>query len=214
MDGCPANGQSGQLRPLLAVLLAIAMIASVGVYFASKPPPAPQHATVLTTPLPLPEFSLAAHEGGGFSRASFDGHWSLMFFGFTHCPDICPATLQKLALARRQLASDGVDDLPRIVFVSVDPERDTIEAVAAYAAAFGDGVTGVTGELQEIDRLTRPLGIYHARTPTATSDNGYVVEHSSAVLLINEHGELQAIFSAPHEVASLAADTLLIMESG
>lgn len=190
------------------------MISSIGVYVVSRPPPVPEQATVLTTPLPLPEFSLAAQDGGAFSRASFDGHWSLLFFGFTHCPDICPATLQKLALARRQLASDGVDDLPRIVFVSVDPERDTIDAIAAYAAAFGDGVTGVTGTPDEIDRLTKPLGIYHARTPTATDDTDYVVEHSSAVLLINERGELRAIFSAPHEVASLAADTLLIMESG
>lgn len=199
---------------IFAVAIAIALAAGIFVAARLNTPATLNSAFVLPAPTPLPDFSLVDQSGAAVGKDAFRDHWNLVFFGFTHCPDICPATLQKLALARRQLASDGVDDLPRIVFVSVDPERDTIDAIAAYAAAFGDGVTGVTGTPDEIDRLTKPLGIYHARTPTATDDTDYVVEHSSAVLLINERGELRAIFSAPHEVASLAADTLLIMESG
>src|SRR5690606_16661121 len=89
-------------------------------------PDEPEFATVLPERLPLPEFALVDHEGAPFTRDRFLGRTSLLFFGFTHCPDICPATLTQLASARRQLASEGMGEtrLPQIVFVSVDPARD------------------------------------------------------------------------------------------
>lgn len=168
----------------------------------------PQHATELPDPLPLPEFSLVDQRGAAFDKASFEGHESLVFFGFTHCPDICPATLQQLALTRRRMAGPDGAGFPRIVLISVDPERDSPAALAAYVEHFGAGITGVTGELEELRRLTSALGIYFEKSPGA--DGGYGVDHSAVVLLINEHAEFQAVFRAPHAVDHFVADLPLL----
>ena len=201
------NSVAGRAR--LALLVAVLLVAAVLIVLAVRPDPEPQRATVLPSPLALPDFALVDHNNAPFGRASLENRWSLVFFGFTHCPDICPLTLQKLAAARRQLADRGITDLPLIVFVSVDPDRDSIELVGQYAGAFGDGVRGVTGTLDNINVLTSALGIFHARPPTA--DGGYDVEHSAAVLLINPDAGLQAVFSAPHDVESFVHDIALVM---
>ena len=205
------NVGAGRVRiALLAAVLLSALVLLVLV-LADRPERKPQRATVLSSPLQLPDFSLVDHNKLPFGRTSLENRWSLVFFGFTHCPDICPLTLQKLAVARRQLAEQGITALPLIVFVSVDPERDSIEAIGQYAGAFGDGVLGVTGTLDDINVLTSALGIFHARPPTA--DGGYDVEHSAAVLLMNPDADLKAIFSAPHDVESFAHDVALVMDS-
>ena len=164
-------------------------------------------ATVLPEPVPLPTFSLQDHNGKVFNASSVRGRWSLMFFGFTNCPDICPLTLQKLVSARRQM--DDGETRPDIVFVSVDPNRDGVEAVRDYTRAFGDDIIGVTGDLVEINRLTSGLGIFHARSTDA--DGGYSVEHSASVVLVNGDSALHAVFSAPHEADHIAHDMRELM---
>lgn len=199
-------------KPLAVVLTVAALLAggAVIVLLATRPAPEAVRATVLPAPKALPEFSLRDQDNVPFLRSSLEGQWSLMFFGFTHCPDICPLTLQKLASARRQLAAQEPADLPVIVFVSVDPARDTSEVIGRYANAFGDGVTAVTGELEEINVLTAALGIFHARPPKP--DGGYDVEHSAAVLVVNPDAALKAVFSAPHDVNSFVNDIALIVD--
>jgi protein SCO1/2 len=132
-------------------------------YQVMTPPAAPQTATLLPAPGDLPDFLLLDHEGNTIGRDVFAGHWSLVFFGFTHCPDICPLTLQVLADARKQLVEAGADELPQIVLVSVDPERDTPELLGQYVSYFGDDNLGITGELTEIRKLTGGLGVYFTR---------------------------------------------------
>lgn len=171
------------------------------------------HATVLPEPMPLPEFSLLDQEGKPFDRSSFTGHWSVVFFGFTNCPDICPATLMQLSVARTTaLANDktGKYVFPDIVFISVDPDRDTTDLVADYISIFGPGVTGVTGELDELTRLTRATGIYFQK-PEQAGDT-YSVDHSAAVLLINPDGNFHAVFGAPHNIDSFVHDLPIITE--
>lgn len=163
----------------------------------------PQHATVLPEPASLPEFTLEDGDGQAFTKASFENRVSLVFFGFTHCPDVCPLTLSQLAAARRMLAEAGEIRLPEVVFVSVDPARDSAERVAEYAAAFGDGVTGVRGSLEALEALTAALGIFHARPETG---DGYDVEHSGAVIVIDERARFHAVFSAPHEASEFVDD--------
>ena len=197
---------------LLALLSATLAAGMLSMLFRSQNT-VPERATVLPEPIPLQAFTLLDQNGEAFTRESFAGQWSLVFFGFTNCPDICPITLQQLALARRRMAEEIADArLPGIVFVSVDPQRDDTEAVGAYAAAFGDGVVGVTGDLAEIDKLTGTLGIYHARP--ATDDGAYAVEHSAAVVVINEKSDYYAVFSAPHDVEAIARDMTLFMDAG
>ena len=197
-------------RHLLIVLaLALALVAGVFVALRSQTPATPVSAMLLPQPDPVPEFSLLDQQGNSIDRSVFAGHWNLVFFGFTHCPDICPATLQVLAAARSKLAEDGQAPLPRIVLVSVDPERDTPEIIGAYVDYFGPGNLGITGSLEEIDRLTSGLGIYYQKQP-ANGDN-YVVDHSAAVLVIDPEGRFSALFSGPHKVESFVHDLPLIM---
>ncbi len=171
----------------------------------------PQTATVLPTPRELAEFSLLDQNGDPFSRTSFGGHWNLVFFGFTHCPDICPLTLQVLANARQQMLDAGAQVLPRIVLVSVDPERDTPEIIGQYISYFGAGIIGVTGDLAEIRKLTDGLGVFFQKT--SVDDSDYSVNHSAVVIVVDPQSNFHALFSAPHEAASFEHDLPIIMAS-
>ncbi len=195
---------------IVAIVLAIALSAGIFVATRLQTPAALNTAFVLPGPAPLPEFSLVDQAGNTITGDSFRDHWDLLFFGFTHCPDICPATLQVLATARSQLAAAGQAPLPRIVLVSVDPERDTPELMGKYVDYFGDGNLGITGSIDELRKLTSGLGIYFEKQPGQGDD--YAVDHSAAVLLINPDGEFHALFSSPHTIENYVHDVPLIME--
>ena len=208
----PIRNQTVFMGPrnlLVALVLALALVAGVFVALRSDTPAVPVSALVLPTPDPLPEFSLLDQTGNTIDRSVFAGQWDLVFFGFTHCPDICPTTLQLLATARAALADQGQDPLPRIVLVSVDPERDTPGIIGQYVDYFGDGNLGITGSLAEISRLTTGLGIYFQKQ--ATDDDNYLVDHSAAVLVIDPDGRFSALFTGPHNVENFVHDLPIIM---
>ncbi len=194
---------------IVAIALAIALAAGIFAATRTYAPEALNTAFVLPAPTPLPEFSLLDQAGDAVTADTFRNHWSLVFFGFTHCPDICPATLQVLAAARKELAATGQEPLPRIVLVSVDPERDTPEQMRNYVDYFGEGNLGVTGKLEELGKLTSGLGIYFDKQP-GDADN-YAVDHSAAVLIINPDGKFHALFSGPHLIENYVHDIPLIM---
>lgn len=196
---------------LTAIVLAVAL--ALGVFFAVRmqTPVEPRTAFVLPTPTPLPEFALVDQHGQELTVAAFRDHWSLVFFGFTHCPDICPTTLQILSAARKTLADGGQHPLPRIVLVSVDPERDTPELMAQYMNYFGDDNLGITGSLDEVMKLTKGLGIFFARQPG--DEENYAVDHSAAVLVVNPEAEFHALFSGKHQVENFVNDMPLIMDA-
>ena len=141
---------------IAAAILGVAIVAGLGVALSMRElPETPMTATIVPPGDALPEFSLLNQHGDPVDREFFEGQWDLVFFGFTNCPDICPTTLQLLVRARDTLESAASQPLPRIVLGSVDPERDTPEVLARYTAAFGDGIVGLTGDLSEIETLTR-----------------------------------------------------------
>lgn len=201
----------GPRKLFIAVILAVALAAGLFVSTRLNTPAELRTAFVLPAPNALPDFELLDPLGNAVTRATFLDHWSLLFFGFTHCPDICPLTLQTLAAAQSELAADGQQPLPQIVLVSVDPERDTPELIGQYVAHFGTGNLGVTGSLAELKKLTSALGIYFEKQP-GDADN-YAVDHSAAVLLINPNGEFHALFGGPHVAADYVHDLPIIMES-
>ena len=168
-----------------------------------------QTATLLPAPAELAEFSLIDQHGNVFSRDSFKGEWNLLFFGFTHCPDICPLTLQVLAEARQKMQADGLDRLPRIVLISVDPERDSPEAMGHYVSHFGDGTFGVTGDLTELRKLTSKLGIYFEKS--GIDGDNCSVDHSAVVIVIDPDGRFAALFGAPHHAENFAHDLPILM---
>ncbi len=154
----------------------------------------------------LPRFKLVDDAGRSFDNADLKGHWSLLFFGYTHCPDICPTTLSTLNQVLQSYQGSAKTDAPQVVFVSVDPERDSPAKLRQYVEYFNPKFTGVTGHPDALDKLTRALGILHMRLPHSKNDHGYLVDHSASILLIDPQGALTALFSAPHRPALIAAD--------
>ena len=159
--------------------------------------------TILSPPLPLPTFSLRSSEQDPLTRESLEGRWTFLSLGFTSCPDICPNTLG--TLARIVERADPSDDSLRVLFVSVDPERDSPADLESYAGHFGPFVVGATGSHERLLELTRPLGLFYQRSATALDENTYGVEHSTTVLLVGPEAEIVALL----RVAELEDDEIL-----
>jgi len=198
------------------IFIAIVAVFAIGMgawlsYQLAVPPPTPRSATVLPATAPLPDFALLDQHGNAATRDTFHGQWDLVFFGFTNCPDVCPLTLQALASARKELLESDQDPLPRIVLVSVDPERDTPAVMNAYVSSFSNDILGVTGDLEELQKLTKGLGIFFAKS--FAEDGNYSMDHSAAVLVINPEAELHSLFSAPHSIEDFVHD-LPILTTG
>lgn len=194
---------------IVAMLFGVALAAGIFVALRTQAPAAPHTALVLPEPGPVPPFELLDQFGNTIDRSVFAGQWDLVFFGFTHCPDICPTTLQVLAAAKAELEKQGQAELPRIVLVSVDPERDTPAILGRYVDYFGQGNLGITGTPDGIAELASGLGIYFQKQ--ATDSDNYVVDHSTAVLVVDPDGAFSALFGGPHVVDSFVHDLPIIM---
>lgn len=192
-------------KGLIAVLLLGAFGAGLGFYAAHyyKPVPNPAIPGLLwPNPKQLGPFSLTDHTGTAFTLENLNGHWSLLFFGYTNCPDICPLTLAVLNEAYQGLRSDFPDTPLQVIFVSVDPDRDSPQALAQYVAYFNPAFTGLTGD---IGTLTRQLGIAYMYAQGSNSGD-YLVDHSAAVLLLDPRARLIKIFSAPHHATTIITE--------
>ena len=174
--------------------------------------PRTEAAAVYARPRPMPAFSLSDDEGRPAANTVFIGRWSLLFFGYTHCPDACPATLAELVLVVRQLADLPVGLRPQVWLVSVDPARDTSAVLHEYVRFFDPGFRGLTGEPAALEDFTRRLGVAVVVRHEAGGD--YSVDHTAAILLVNPAGEIAGVFPAPHEVRTLAADYRAIVTYG
>jgi len=143
---------------------------------------------------------LTKHDGKPFTNEDLSGHWTLIFFGYTHCPDVCPTTMNVLAEAKKN--SSG--DFPPVVFISVDPQRDTVDMLGSYVHYFDPEFTGVTGDEKMIQALTLQASVLYMKVPGDSGDeNDYLVDHSSSILLINPKGQLAAFLKAPHTPSSI-----------
>jgi protein SCO1/2 len=168
-------------------------------------------ATVFREPRALAPFELLDHHGGAFTADDLRGQWSFLFFGYTHCPDVCPTTLSVLNSVAGKLAD--ASGAARFVFVTVDPERDTPEVLARYVTYFNGEFLGVTGERAAIDALTRQLGILHMRVEAQDDAASYLVDHTASVLLFNPAGEFQALFSPPLDADTIAGEFRTITDA-
>jgi protein SCO1/2 len=157
----------------------------------------------LEPPLELPVFELAAGDGSPVSRASLRGHWTLLSLGFTSCPDVCPRTLSTLARALELAESPSVS--AQVLFVSVDPERDTHARLLAYAGGFGSAVFAATGPHAELERLTRPLGLFYEKEQSPGPGAAYGVAHSTAVLVIAPDARVVGLIGGTLAPADVAA---------
>lgn len=156
----------------------------------------------LATPRPLAAFALTAHDSRPLDRERLRGRWTLLFFGYTHCPDVCPITLSELASMARTLEPTLRDDT-QFVFVSVDPQRDTPESLGEYVRYFDERFLGATGSIAALTTLTRQLD---SRFSLETDPAGEpIVNHSSAMLLIDPQVRYYARLKAPHYAEQIRA---------
>jgi len=161
--------------------------------------------SVLTPSRALADFSLIDHQGRSFGAANLRGHWSLMFFGYTNCPDFCPTTLATLAALEKRLRAAKTVTPPQVIFVSVDAKRDTPAQLAKYVPYFDPEFIGLTAADQPaIELQAKKWGVAVMIQP-ATGDS-YAVDHSGAIFVINPEGNLAAILTGPFTVDALQGD--------
>jgi protein SCO1/2 len=199
---------------IVFVVLLASTAALAGIWIARSHRPQPlelEHATLFPVPRAIPGFSLVDQAGQPFGPERLKGHWSMMFFGYTQCPDLCPTTLATLAAARRELADLPDSESPQPVFISIDPARDTPDKLAGYVKFFDPALTGVTGEAGAIEALTRQLGVAVVVGKPDASGN-YTISHSATLFLVDPQGRLAGIFSAPHTPDGIAHDYRLVMQ--
>lgn len=175
------------LRPQIAQPFEIA-----GIYLADAPPLGP--------------FQLTHHSGRPFTAEDLRGRWTFLYFGYSHCPDVCPLSLVHLNRLQRLLAGQGTSEDVAYVFVSVDPRRDTPERLGEFVSYFNPVFQGVTGEPEQLNRLAGPLHVFHQRAAGAGDSEHYAVDHTSTITLIDPTGRPRAIFTPPQDPAKLAAD--------
>ena len=151
-------------------------------------------------PKQIREFSMLDQTGNQFGIEQLNDKWSLIFFGYTHCPDVCPITMSVLAESYNQLVEKTVN--LQIIFVSVDTERDTTEKLSQYVAYFNDAFIGLGGETENIDSLTKQIGIaYYLNNEEQTED--YLVDHSASIFVFDPKAQMVGKLSPPHQSAQI-----------
>lgn len=200
--------QHGRTLPLILVGLAALIGGALLANTLLRPPPPPtlsQGTTQLQPPRGLSDFALTDHTGAAFTLDRLRDRWTFMFFGYTHCPDICPTTMSTLNAVAKQIEGAGSAVVPQYVFVSIDPERDTPEQLARFVPYFNPDFLGVTGDPAAINALTRQLSVLYLKVEPDRPD-GYLMDHSAAILLLDPEGRFHALMSPPFDPAGMAQD--------
>jgi protein SCO1/2 len=196
---------------------AIAAAAAIaGVYVSrlvSQPTvPALESGTALPQPRVLAPFALRDTHDSPATPASLRGHPTLVFFGFTHCPDVCPTTLGRLAIVQKEVAvADKNLAGLKVALISVDPERDTPEQFGRYVSSFGGDFIGLTGSAPEIVNATRAFGVASARVDLGGGN--YTMDHSATVFALDSNARIVAVFTPPLRADALARDLVKLRDS-
>jgi len=188
-------------------VLALAVIAALAFgYMSGKPATPPQLQWTFLMPDPeavTAEFALTDHDHHPFTNASLKGKWSFLFWGYTRCPDVCPTTLSFFGQLIQAMEEQGMNmDQVQFRYISVDPERDTLEKLKLYTTYFNPRIVGVTGDAGVIERMTRPIGVFYRRTanPFSSNQDDYLIDHSTSIILAAPNGQMYAALPAPHAV--------------
>lgn len=196
--------------PLLIVSALIAM--SAGLWLAQSPTtnqvtsPAPRiQGAIYPGDKLIHSFKLINHLGEEFNNNSLKGHWSIIFIGYTHCPDVCPTTLSLMSEVHREMSQQQITP-PNVIFLSIDPERDTVDVMNTYIEYFNAEFIGLTGSLTGIEKFSQNLNAVYRKAPGLNGEitkDDYLMDHSSALMLINPKGNLQSILTAPHTLGNV-----------
>jgi len=207
------------------IAAAIFSLSALGAMVANnmQQPSLPAFTTAYTQPeqITLPEFALG--DAQEYTNALFTDKWSLLFFGYASCPDVCPTELYNLNNVAKIMADAG-KAMPQVVFISVDPQRDNNDMLTSYAHFYNDDFMGMTGSTSEIDKLVASFGVIYQKTFLANNGKyisvpysapipedqreSYLINHSSRLYLVNPQGQYVAAFAPPHSANKIAEDLL------
>ncbi len=167
-------------------------------------------ATIFSSPRKIQDFSLLNDKGAPFTNINLKNHWTLVFFGFTHCGGICPTTMAELAKVYKQIPAASIK--PQVVFITIDPTRDTTERLQTYLHSFNPEFTGVTGNPAKLKQLRAELGILAISKTLSESDrnNPDNIDHTGTILLFDPNGDYYGLFSSPHQADKIAQDLIKI----
>ena len=183
---------------VLAGLLLVVLLA------ATYTRPYTFHGSVIQDPSASPDFTLPDGPTGTFHLGSQRGKLVMIFFGYTNCQDVCPATLNELKLVRRRLGKDA--DRLQVVFITVDPGRDTPQKTSQYAQGFDPSFTGLSGSETQLDPVWKAYGVYHLLDKKSPTDTNYSVEHSTQIYLVDTFGNLRLTYSSDAPVDDVLQD--------
>ncbi|TKT82405.1 SCO family protein [Aquamicrobium sp. LC103] len=181
---------STMTKALAAFAVSAGIVAFAAIQLAAPGGPAGSRIVDETVTIGGP-FKLTTHEGAALSDTDLEGTPFAVFFGFTHCPEVCPTTLWELSEALGAIGDDA--DRLKVLFVSVDPERDTPEALAAYLQSFDRRIVGLTGEAADIEAMANAYRAYWKRVPL--EDGDYTMDHTASVYLMNSEGRFSGMIS-------------------
>lgn len=193
---------------LIPLLLAAAAAGYMVSRQLAQDAPALVDGTVLSPRRVMPAFTLTDQDGAAFGNAQLTGKPGLLFFGFTHCPDVCPVTLALMAQLRRDPALATL----RAMFVSVDPRRDDIASLKRYVEVFDGGITALRGEDAALAPLLKGLGV--AQGITELPGGSYTVDHSATLYFLDAAGQWSAVFTPPFEFQRLRRDLVALVTAG
>lgn len=177
----------------------------------SAAPAGPTTTIVLLRPgRPLPAFTLQLDDGKPFARDALAGHWSLLYFGYTHCTDICPATLADLTKMAAALKGLPSAQRPQVYFISVDPKRDSLTALHDYVKYFDVDFSAATGSVDQLRILAKALGADFSYNPPDQS-TGYTVNHSNSIMVVDPQVREVALYTPPLIAARMADDYRFII---
>jgi protein SCO1 len=198
---------SPMLRRALIVIVAFALGLFLARAFLSPrevPVPATERATILPQPRTLAPLDLVDQDGRPLPGDFLRDHWTVVFFGFTQCPDVCPTTLTTLAQMKKELADLPAAQQPRVLLVSVDPERDTPAILKPYVTFFDPAFLGATGTLAATDQAAAAFAVPFAKV--SLPDGGYTMDHGAGLFIVSPAGAIAAYSSPPLDAAVLARD--------
>jgi protein SCO1/2 len=204
-------------NPFLRFGLIAILAATAGLFLARAlltprvtPPPATESATILPQPRALPALTLVDQDGRPLPAGFLRDRWTVVFFGFTQCPDVCPGTLAVLAQLKKGLADLPATDQPHVLLISVDPERDTPEVLKAYVTFFDPSFTAATGTVAAVTQAATAFSVPFAKVPLP--GGGYTMDHGAGLFVVSPAGALAAYFSPPLSAPVLARDFRKIVQ--
>lgn len=182
--------------------------------------PALQAVRLLSQPRELPAFALRQSDRTELIPGELRGHWTVVFLGFTFCPDVCPTTLAQLSQAQKRWETLPESTRPRVLFVSVDPERDTIEMIGEYAHGFHRDTLAATADIPALEKFATSMSLVFAKVNpqggalNPDTPDQYTIDHSSAMVVLDPQGRMAGVIQAPFDPKAIAEDMLALTKAG